>query len=208
MTSFLLVTDYAGQGVNITNPLVLAPLITFLVSLVALVYIEIRISTNPILAPAILKQKGVTPLYLVQALLMSAQFSVRTFSLQSFFHLYFLASLPFKPSLKLYILIPGTRHSTNLLHPNWQHLKHSRVSSSRPSTSRQRIWLLRCRQIHRTHKEIPPTSLPHLSSLTHSIFNHAHPVVAPTPSMGQGCYHSTHPRQPLGMSHSRSSCLQ
>ena len=79
MTSFLLVTDYAGQGAHVTDPIVLAPLIIFIISIVSLIYIETHISSNPMLAPALFKQKGVTPLYLAQALLMAAQFSVRTF---------------------------------------------------------------------------------------------------------------------------------
>lgn len=104
MTSFLLVTDYAGQGARVTNPIVLAPLIIFIISLVSLFYVETRISSNPMLAPALFKQKGVTPLYLVQALFMAAQFSVRTFLLQSLFsHSHFSTSLPIIAVLNLYI---------------------------------------------------------------------------------------------------------
>ena len=79
MTSFLLVTDYAGQGARMTNPVVLAPLIIFIISIISLIYIETHISSHPMLAPALFKQNGVTPHYLVQALLMAAQFSVRAF---------------------------------------------------------------------------------------------------------------------------------
>ena len=104
MTSFLLLTDYAGQGARITNPIVLAPLIIFIISLVSLIYIETHISSNPMLAPALFKKKGVTPLYLVQALLMAAQFSVGTFSLQSLFsHSHLLISLPIIAFLNFYV---------------------------------------------------------------------------------------------------------
>ena len=81
MTSFLLVTDYAGQGARITNPIVLAPSIIFVISIVSLIYIETHISSHPMLAPALFKQNGITPLYLVQAILLAAQFSVRIFFL-------------------------------------------------------------------------------------------------------------------------------
>ena len=84
MTCFLLVTDYAGQGIHITSPVVLAPLSVFIISIVALVYIENHISSCPMLAPALFKQKGATLHYLVQALLMSAQFSVGSLSLSVF----------------------------------------------------------------------------------------------------------------------------
>ena len=95
MTSFLLVTDYAGQGAPVTNPTVLAPLIIFIISLIFLIYIETRLSPNPMLAPALFKQNGVALLYLVQALLMAAQFTVCIIFFQSVFSdSHFLISLP------------------------------------------------------------------------------------------------------------------
>ncbi|KAG8534342.1 uncharacterized protein KY384_001186 [Bacidia gigantensis] len=76
MTSFLLLVDSLTKGISVKAPITLTPLIVFPFSIILLILIETRWSSHPLLAPSLFKNKGVSLQYLVQILLLAAQFAV------------------------------------------------------------------------------------------------------------------------------------
>ena len=77
MLSFLLsLVDLGGRGTAMGSPTTISLLLLFAVSAVGFGLVEVFWAKQPILSPSLLRQAGVASCYLLQILLLCAQFSV------------------------------------------------------------------------------------------------------------------------------------
>ena len=176
MTCFLLVIDFAGQGIHIKSPRILTPLIIFILAITSLFVIEARISSHPIFAPVLFRQKAIVLQYLLQIFLLTAQFSVSDATPVR------LAACPStvafcRTSVQIHLghvillTIVGTLHRPNLLHPDRECLHNHGFPSPPSRTPRQRHRRLYSWSIHQTHETVSSATVPNMYHFAHHVHN-------------------------------------
>lgn len=76
MVSFLLLVDLGGQGTMMNTPIMISLVVVFGFSAICFTTVEAFWAKRPMLSPALLRKAGVASHYILQVLLLCAQFSV------------------------------------------------------------------------------------------------------------------------------------
>ena len=80
MSSFLILVDLGGRGTMMNDPIMIGLLVIFAFSATCFILIETFWAKQPMLSPQLLRKAGVASHYILQVLLLCAQFSVSAFS--------------------------------------------------------------------------------------------------------------------------------
>lgn len=76
MSSFLLLVDLGGRGTLMNTPNMISLLVVFACSATCFILVEAFWAKQPMLSPTLLRKAGVASHYILQVLLLCAQFSV------------------------------------------------------------------------------------------------------------------------------------
>lgn len=80
MSSFLLLVDFGGRGTVMKTPTVISLLVVFAFSAICFILVESFWAKQPMLSAMLLRKSGVASHYILQILLLCAQFGVSAFS--------------------------------------------------------------------------------------------------------------------------------
>lgn len=76
MSSFLLFVDFAGKDEGLSQPLVIVLAASFVLSAIAFLLIEVYWAKSPMISPSLFRRDKVGAYFLVQVLMLVAQFTV------------------------------------------------------------------------------------------------------------------------------------